>query len=105
MSLQLKDRKRFTKFFIRPYLRTLFFDSNLHFFTFGLSYCFFFRIRFPRRFRFFQVNFITDFFHICGLCCEDGQLPSFVAMKDNGRTICGFSCILEPLPNIFTMSS
>ena len=34
MSLQLKDRKRFENFFNRPYLRTLFFNSNLHFFMF-----------------------------------------------------------------------
>ncbi len=57
------------------------------------------------RFWFFQVNFFTDyFFPICGLCCEDGQLPSFVARfstEDDGWIICGFSCILEPHPNIF----
>ena len=49
------------------------------------------RLPLPISFQFSQVNFFTDFFHICGLCCEDGQLPSFVAhfsMRDDGRIMC-----------------
>ena len=61
----------------------------------------------PMRFRFFQVNFFTDFFHICGLSCEDGQLPSFVAhfsMKDDGRIICGFSSYSNNIPIYFVVA-